>query len=876
MRLTLRTLLAYLDDLLEPNQAKELGAKIQESEVAAQQVMRIRDVVRKRRLTAPAVSGPGCDVDANLVAEYLDNTLVPEGVQRLEQICLESDVHLAEVAASHQILTLVLGEPIDISHHSRERMYALGTAPKATLAGTAPAPLVAAPVPFVASAHASGLTSHQGASQHVASHLGAGHQGAGHQGAGTQNSPLHGGVGASNVSYSAAVSHGVTQTYPTSAVATSSATHAAPSPLVAKPAPVPIVANSMGAGMTTATGMGGLAPAVKPVSTKPASVTIPSTAAVEQTGGRSREEAFDRTIPDYLKSPPIWKRALPLAIVALVAVWLGFLFSDREMLSNLLGSKGTPGDQTVAQVAGGDSSKGNNLRGESGDVSDSGSNPETAPDETASTSDMKPADASIPAPPVEQPNPATEVAALNPPPAENPFDENPPADPEIVPSKENPKTGSVTPPMVAANTGKGANGSAASVVASKPISPVAKPAAVTNPAQYVSQDGIVLRYDLDRKGWFPLPHRAHVFADDLLAVPEPFDAQIQFGKEKNRLTVLGPAVVGVIDPMTDEPIGVNLERGRILLQQAEPAEVDAPPVPWTIMVSIREKSWKVILSDAKAKCGIEVIPREPKAFEEEFGEESWSGKLYVSEGSVTVINSQGQESALVGPDTVSLAVDPSVTAPAVPAANLPAWLGERKPLPSVAERTAKQFEKEFEADETSARDAMLGFIDEGFYEKSRLAVSCLGLIGDYEMMLTVLNKSPHRESREAAIYALRTWVNMAPENRELLKTEISKKFYPETADDLYRLIWGYQESDARSKQTSNQLVDWLESDELAVRELAFYHIKRLTGRKLDFDSRGTPMHRNSSIQTIRKILDKDGTLLPPQPTKAAGISGVRR
>jgi hypothetical protein len=121
MRLTLRTLLAYLDDLLEPSQAKELGAKIQESEMASELVSKIRDVIRKRRLTAPVVSGPGCDLDANLVAEYLDNTLSAEGVTQLEQICLESDVHLAEVAASHQILTLVLGEPVDIGPLSRDR-----------------------------------------------------------------------------------------------------------------------------------------------------------------------------------------------------------------------------------------------------------------------------------------------------------------------------------------------------------------------------------------------------------------------------------------------------------------------------------------------------------------------------------------------------------------------------------------------------------------------------------------------------------------------------------------------------------------------------------------------------------------------------------
>jgi hypothetical protein len=126
MRLTLRTLLAYLDDILEPADAREIGTKIAESPVAATMVDRIREVMRRRRITAPELTGPGSGPDPNLVAEYLDNTLTPEHVAEIERICLESDIHLAETAGCHQILTIVLGEPVDIPTRTRERMYALG------------------------------------------------------------------------------------------------------------------------------------------------------------------------------------------------------------------------------------------------------------------------------------------------------------------------------------------------------------------------------------------------------------------------------------------------------------------------------------------------------------------------------------------------------------------------------------------------------------------------------------------------------------------------------------------------------------------------------------------------------------------------------
>ena len=53
MRLTLRTLLAWLDDTLSPSEVREIGKQVAESPFAKELVERIHRVTRQRRLTVP-------------------------------------------------------------------------------------------------------------------------------------------------------------------------------------------------------------------------------------------------------------------------------------------------------------------------------------------------------------------------------------------------------------------------------------------------------------------------------------------------------------------------------------------------------------------------------------------------------------------------------------------------------------------------------------------------------------------------------------------------------------------------------------------------------------------------------------------------------
>lgn len=129
MRLTLRTLLAWIDQVLGPAEQRSLGDKVAASEVAPRLVTRIAEVVANPAISAPPPSGRGLADDPNTAAEFLDNVLDPARLEAFERICIESDVHLADVAGCHGILAETVRDPACIeSLEPARREAALATA----------------------------------------------------------------------------------------------------------------------------------------------------------------------------------------------------------------------------------------------------------------------------------------------------------------------------------------------------------------------------------------------------------------------------------------------------------------------------------------------------------------------------------------------------------------------------------------------------------------------------------------------------------------------------------------------------------------------------------------------------------------------------
>jgi hypothetical protein len=96
----------------------------------------------------------------------------------------------------------------------------------------------------------------------------------------------------------------------------------------------------------------------------------------------------------------------------------------------------------------------------------------------------------------------------------------------------------------------------------------------------------------------------------------------------------------------------------------------------------------------------------------------------------------------------------------------------------------------------------------------------------------------------------------------VLRTELARVLTEGDAGVVYQLLWGYNLDDARNKETSTELVDWLDHEHIAVRELAFVHILELTGgRRYDYRPLAPAAQRKAAIGRWREHLEREGALI---------------
>ena len=139
----------------------------------------------------------------------------------------------------------------------------------------------------------------------------------------------------------------------------------------------------------------------------------------------------------------------------------------------------------------------------------------------------------------------------------------------------------------------------------------------------------------------------------------------------------------------------------------------------------------------------------------------------------------------------------------------------------------------------------------------------LAMTDSYAAMTQALAECSFEEGRFAARDGLRAWLGQPVDHGALLKEVLEQHYPPAEASAVYILLWGFRPEDATNRATSLELVTWLRNSHVEVRELAYFWIMHLTGRRWEFRATDVPARRESAVRRIENHILATGALVKP-------------
>lgn len=826
MRLTLRTLLAYMDDVLDPADQEDLGRKIESSPFATELIHRSRDAVRRLRLSAPEVlaaesgdlHGDAAALDANTTSEYLDSTLSPDAVADFERSCLEAgnnaDMLLAEAASCHHILTMVLGEPAEVDADLRQRLYALSQAPAAapqqqvrvepahatpTNASATP-PVIAAPVAAVAPPV-------------------------------TPRSPQVDPDESAVPDYMLAAVRQRRRTQRTALAALVAAVIAGVAVWLAwpqKPVETPTEVAELGdiEDVTGDLAIGDLeAPAAE-------SSTTSSTPAAPATGPGAATEADEPpaftpsappTLPPAvgeasempaapaegtLDAPPLDLPIAPGAEVAgAIAAETDAAMATAEPAAPTPSATAPPAAEATPPAAGGSVP----------DASEMTLGPATEATEATEAGAAPASDAAATAGAPAAPAPPTALGETTPTPGEAPPVAAADAGPELVADASSAMTPETAP---------------APAVGSDPFPPEAsasdaKPAEVKPIGAYLGNNDVLLRFDPQANVWTRVAPRTPITAGETLMSLPTFRTHVVLADANVYLS--GGAEVEVLAPGagagTDAAeFGLRIPYGQVILNSGLNGN--------RIDLSLADQDRLVQLGPSSS-LAVEVrrifVPGPATNRAPAPVEASW----YLTSGSIEWNGEKVEAPAMW------TTVDGADSAPAG-IANLPEWV-DREPISST-ERSARDAVAEALVAGEPVNIKLLELSDKNARgrrtEDRALAARSGAYVGLYDALVASLNDVTQRGTWRAQIDELRQAIARDPSAAEGIKEAFALERGQEAADDLMEMLYGF-DADAVGKTPEEvkngalvRIIRWMDDDDLTYRVLASYNWDEITGRRL--------------------------------------------
>jgi hypothetical protein len=398
-----------------------------------------------------------------------------------------------------------------------------------------------------------------------------------------------------------------------------------------------------------------------------------------------------------------------------------------------------------------------------------------------------------------------------------------------------------------------------------------KPARRTAVATCVTETCTLLRREAPDKPWQVVKEGEELFTGDLLMGGAQGAIDTKDGAV--RLVVVGDAdgtspipileTAFVLHEAKGADLAFTLERGRVRLINLKK---EGPAV---VRLRVRDKQLEFTLVEPGATLSLELFSRWPRGVP--FTKEAKPGQepallwaVVAVKGEIT-LKGPNRRLTLQAPPGPALMMGDSLgnPEPAIETLKeLPPWCPERladlvrtehgKKLIAVVAKFRKQ------AIEKGVGATMREMLASDDPLERRTAILWAGATDDLEPLADLLKNTKHQDVWDAGIVALRTWIGRGAGQDLLLYKGLMEKGKLSAAEaaGVLDLLHTFGDEDLSRPETYHVLINYLGSERVSLRELAYWHLQRLVpgGAEIGYAPLDPKEKRDAAIKEWRKLV----------------------
>ena len=394
-------------------------------------------------------------------------------------------------------------------------------------------------------------------------------------------------------------------------------------------------------------------------------------------------------------------------------------------------------------------------------------------------------------------------------------------------------------------------------------------------AKCVSETASFLRREAPGKPWQVVKQNEELFSGDLIlgggdAAFDSLNAAVRLSlvgdlDEESPFPIVETAVV--LHPAKGVDLDFTLERGRVDLINRKAKG------PAKVRVHNSGHAAEVTLTEPGAHVALEVYGRWPAGAR--FNKDPKPGEgpaiavvALAIEGRIEIKDDDDHVFLKAPPGPALIVVSDLKDDAPTPQflKELPSWA-----VPSNKSERAKrvkqlraQFRKDVQT--KSLGDILDEMIKSEDANVRRTAVHWMGALDELPRLANALTAAKHPDVWDAGVLTLRHWIGRGPgQDLILYKGLMEKGKLPAArAEIVMNLLHSFGDDDLKHPETYETLIDYLTSEELAIRGLANWHLYRLVpaGRKIGYDPLAPKEKRDAAVKEWRQLVPPGK--LPPK------------